>query len=76
MAYIDEYHGISKEEAVEVLNKKGYPAIWKDGVVEIALSHNGTTHTATEIQKTLKEIDYRMSYGYNYHPEAAVSVTS
>ena len=77
MTNLDGYHGISKVEAVEKLNQMGYPAVWDKGVVEIALEHDGITHTVKEMKEVLDKIDYRMSYGFSYKPtpqKAEISV--
>lgn len=66
MADLNGYHGISKEEAVEKLNGMGIPAIWDNGVVQIALEHNGEKHTVKEMEEVLKKIDYRMSHGFSH----------
>lgn len=66
---MDVQHGISKEEAVKKLNAMGYPAIWEKGIVQIALKHDGKIHTVKELEKVLKNIDYRMSHGYSYAPK-------
>ncbi len=73
MASNDTYHGISKEEAIKKLNERGIPAVWDKGIVEIARTYNGTDHTTAEIQKVLKELDYRMSVGFNYRPEKTLA---
>jgi len=63
MPSIDEYHGISKDDAVKFLRDKGYVAENIGGIVFMEPIDGDVEKTSGLMKALFKEADYRMSYG-------------
>ncbi len=67
-------HGISKDQAVTELQKRGYDAYYDKGVVKIPVTPENSNQIIKEVKTIFEEIDYRMSYGFS--PVAAIPIHS
>lgn len=65
----NEYHGISKDEAVKKLIEIGIDAVYDKGIVHITIPDEDFEKGCEKMDKILKKIDYRMSHGYIHKKE-------